>query len=82
MEKVLTEGSFGYLDITRYENKFEYEFELENYPAEGFEIGVRCFRIREDKISFPMVCAILVNDKEEKVFKPLIVNSNLKRRRD
>jgi hypothetical protein len=62
VEKVLTEGYFGYSDVTKYENRVDFEFELENYPP-GFEIGVRCFRAREDKIGFPMLGTILLNDK-------------------
>lgn len=64
-----------------YENKLEFEFSAR--PLEvGCRVDVRCFRTGEDAEGFPMIGTIRLNDREVTVLKPLLSNSNLKKRKD
>jgi len=62
-------------------NRLEFDFEM-GLMEGGCRVDVRCFRAGEDCVGFPMLGTLSLNGKEVMALKPLISNSNLKKRKD
>lgn len=77
----MNEAFFNLNEPSMFANKLEFEFLLE-MREENTRVDVRCFRAGEDGIGFPMIGTLFLNGKEVTALKPLMSNSNLKKRKD